>query len=203
MEIYVFEGKNEETIKEKAYASLELTEDMLIFKKEKIKSGLFKSETFKYSFIKIVDIQKYLTEYLKELIEKMKIKANIESNIREKQINIKIYSDNNPVLIGKNGKTIAALTTISKQAIFNLVGIYPYINIDVENYKDKQLFYLERLAKNIAKEVKSTNVSVTMENMNSYERRIVHNALSKFSGIETESEGEEPNRHIVVKPKKD
>ena len=63
--------------------------------------------------------------------------------------------------------------------------------------------HLERLARNIAKEVRETKTPVTMENMNSYERRIVHNALNDFKGIKTESEGEEPNRCVVVKPKND
>ena len=63
--------------------------------------------------------------------------------------------------------------------------------------------HLERLAKNIAREVRNTKQPVTMENMNSYERRIVHNVLTNFKGVITESEGEEPNRHVVVKPKED
>ena len=75
--------------------------------------------------------------------------------------------------------------------------------MDVENYKDKQIMHLERLAKNIAREVRNTKQPVTMENMNSYERRIVHNVLTNFKGVITESEGEEPNRHVVVKPKED
>ena len=90
-----------------------------------------------------------------------------------------------------------------KQAVYNQVGLYPYINLDVENYKNKQIKHLERLAKNIAREVKNTKTPVIMENMNSYERRIVHNILNDYKGIKTESEGEEPNRHIIVKPKKD
>ena len=63
--------------------------------------------------------------------------------------------------------------------------------------------YLERLAKNIAREVRNTGREVVMDNMNSYERRIVHNVLTDFKGVTTISEGEEPNRHIIVKPKKD
>ena len=133
----------------------------------------------------------------------MGLKVTYESNIREKQINIKMYSDNNAILIGKNGQTLAALTTIAKQYIYNKVGVYPYLNLDVENYKDKQVMHLEHLAKNIAREVRETNNPVAMENMNSYERRIVHNALTNFKGISTESEGEEPNRHVVIRPKKD
>ena len=120
--------------------------------------------------------------------------------MREKQINIKMFSNNNAILIGKGGQTLSALTTIVKQYVYNQIGVYPYINLDVENYKDKQVMHLERLAKNIAREVRSTKNPVTMENMNAYERRIVHNVLTNFKGVITESEGEEPNRHVVVKP---
>ncbi len=133
----------------------------------------------------------------------MKVSVTFETSLRNKQINIKMFSDNNAILIGKNGQTLSALTLISKQAVYNQIGLYPYINLDVENYKNKQLQHLERLAKNIAKEVKATKTQVVMENMNSYERRIVHKVLTEFKGIKTESEGEEPNRHIIVKPKKD
>ena len=130
----------------------------------------------------------------------MGLEVSFESSLREKQINIKMFSDNNAILIGKNGQTLSALTTIVKQYVYSQIGVYPYINLDVENYKDKQVMYLERLAKNIAKEVRNTKQEVVMENMNSYERRIVHNILTNFKGVKTESEGEEPNRHVVVKP---
>ena len=63
--------------------------------------------------------------------------------------------------------------------------------------------HLERLAKNIAREVRNTKQPVTMENMNSYERRIVHNVVSNFENLITESEGETPNRYVVIKYKKD
>ena len=84
-----------------------------------------------------------------------------------------------------------------------LPTIYPYLNLDASDYKDKQVSHLERLAKNIAREVRNTGREVVMDNMNSYERRIVHNVLTDFKGVTTISEGEEPNRHIIVKPKKD
>jgi spoIIIJ-associated protein len=114
-----------------------------------------------------------------------------------------MFSDNNAILIGKNGQTLSALTLLCKQAIYSQLGIYVYINLDVENYKDKQIAHLERLAKNIAREVRQTQTPVVMDNMNSYERRVVHNILTNFKGVKTESEGEEPNRHIIVKPAKE
>ena len=62
---------------------------------------------------------------------------------------------------------------------------------------------LERTAKRIAKEVVKTKIDVKLDDMNSYERRIIHNALSNFKNISTTSEGEEPNRHIVISYKED
>ena len=200
MEVYVYEGKNEELVLKKALENLNVTENDILIKKEKIKGGLFKAETFKFTVIKVEDIQNSIKEFLGELLKLMDLDVKFETKQREKQINIKMFSDNNAILIGKNGQTLSALTTIVKQYIHNQIGIYPYINLDVENYKDKQIMYLERLAKNIAREVRSTKQEVVMENMNSYERRIVHNILTNFKGVKTESEGEEPNRHVVVKP---
>lgn len=203
MEVYVYEGKKEEEVLTKALTDLNVTENDILLKKEKNKGGLFKSETYKLTIVKITDIQEEIKTFLKDLLNKMGINVTFESNIREKQITIKMYSDNNAILIGKNGQTLSALSTIVKQYIYNQFGQYPYINLDVENYKDKQIMHLERLAKNIAREVRNTKQPVTMENMNSYERRIVHNVLTNFKGVITESEGEEPNRHVVVKPKED
>ena len=203
MEVYVYEGKKEEEVLTKALTDLNVTENDILLKKEKNKGGLFKSETYKLTIVKITDIQEEIKTFLKDLLNKMDIDVTFESTIREKQITIKMFSDNNAILIGKNGQTLSALSTIVKQYIYNQIGQYPYINLDVENYKDKQIMHLERLAKNIAREVRNTKQPVTMENMNSYERRIVHNVLTNFKGVITESEGEEPNRHVVVKPKED
>ncbi len=200
MEIYVYEGKNEEQVLEKAYADLGVTENDILFRKEKVKGGLFKGDIIRFTIVKLDDVQKSIKSFLESVLKLMDLDVQFESNLREKQINIKMFSDNNAILIGKNGQTLSALSTIVKQYVFNQVGIYPYINLDVENYKDKQVMHLERLAKNIAREVRNTKQPVTMENMNSYERRIVHNILTNFKGVITESEGEEPNRHVVVKP---
>lgn len=200
MEIYVYEGKNEEQVFEKALADLNVIENDILFKKEKIKGGLFKADTIRFTIVKLEDVQQGIKNFLSEILKLMDLDVKFESSLREKQINIKMFSDNNAILIGKNGQTLSALSTIVKQYVFNQIGVYPYINLDVENYKDKQVMHLERLAKNIAREVRNTKQPVTMENMNSYERRIVHNVLTNFKGVITESEGEEPNRHVVVKP---
>ena len=97
---------------------------------------------------------------------------------------IKLFNDNKAILKHVNTE-------------FN---IRPYICLDVESYREKQQKRLERMAKNLAKEVNKTKVEVHLENMNAYDRRIVHNALTDFRGVITTSIGEEPNRHVVIKP---
>lgn len=203
MEVYVYEGKEENELLEKALTELKLTEEEVLYKTEEKKAGLFKGTVYKLSIIKISEILKYLKEYLATITKDMGLEVSFETNIRNKQITIKMFSDNNAILIGKNGQTLSALTLLCKQAIYSQLGIYVYINLDVENYKDKQIAHLERLAKNIAREVRQTQTPVVMDNMNSYERRVVHNILTNFKGVKTESEGEEPNRHIIVKPVKE
>ena len=203
MEVFVYEGKNRDDVLAKALEDLKVQENEVLFKEEKAKGKLFKAETYKFTIIKLTDIQASIKNYLNEILSLMGLEVSFESSIKEKQINIKMYSNNNAILIGKNGQTLSALTTIVKQFVYNQIGLYPYINLDVENYKDKQIYYLEKLAKNIAREVRDTKQEVVMENMNSYERRIVHNVLTDFKGVITESEGEEPNRHVIVKPERD
>ena len=129
----------------------------------------------------------------------MGIEVNIESNIREEQINLKMYSDMNNILIGKNGQTLTAITNILKEMVHKEIGIYPYVLLDVENYKEKKIGNIERMAKRLAREVYKTKIDASMENMNSYERRIVHNVLTNYKHVTTISEGEEPNRHVVIK----
>ncbi len=203
MKLYLYEGKNEEETFEKMLKDLNSTVDDILYKKEKVKGSLFKAETYKYSAVKLTDIVSYIKNVLSETFKNMNLEVTYETNIRDKQINIVMFSNNNSILIGKFGKTLSSLTVIMKQAVYNQIGMYPYLNLDVEGYKSQQIKHIERLAKNIAREVKNTNTPVTMENMNSYERRIVHNTLTNYKGVTTISEGVDPNRRVVVKPKKD
>ena len=76
---------------------------------------------------------------------------------------------------------------------------HPKIALNVEHYKEKRVAALERLAVRIAKEVRATKTDAVLDDMNSYERRVIHNKLSNFKGVSTVSEGTEPHRHIIIK----
>lgn len=201
MKLEVFEGKTVEEAKEKALKELQVSETEIMAKTEEKKGKLFKSSTYVYKAIEIKEVASFIKEKLEVFLNNMGIDAKFETNIREEQINIKIYSDKNNILIGRNGQTLIAMQTVLRQIVHNEIGMYPYILLDVENYKEKKNEHLERNAKRIAKEVIRTKIDVKLDDMNSYERRIIHNALANFKNITTTSEGEEPHRHIVIKYK--
>ena len=133
----------------------------------------------------------------------MGIETNFEVRRRDKSISIKLFSNNNAILIGKNGRTIGALQTIIRQIVSNQINEKLSILLDVENYKEKKEKNIEYLAKKTAREVAKTKVEVTMDSMNSYERRIVHSVLADDKYVYTESIGEEPNRCVVIKLKEE
>ncbi len=203
MKIATFEGKTLDDAIEKATSELVISKTEFIYKTEDIKGGLFKSGGVKISVVLLNDILSFIKNELEEILNKMGIECSYETKIRDNKISLEMFSNNNAMLIGKGGKTLASLQHILSQMIYNKINMYPYFSLDVENYKEKQEINLERLAKKIATEVVNTKIDAVLENMNSYERRIVHNYLSDFKNIYTISEGEEPERHIVIKYKEE
>lgn len=199
MKVYEQSGKDYEKVLEEILKENELKEEDIVYKSFTKKGGIFKGTTNVVTVVKLEDICEYVKDFLSDLLKRMGLDVTFESKIRDKQIYIKMFSDNNSILIGKNGQTLSALQLIVRQIVIKETRILPYIILDVENYKDKKNENLERLARRTAKEVRATGIDASLENMNSYERRIVHNALTNFKGITTISEGEEPNRHVVIK----
>ena len=200
MQKNIFEAKTFEEAKNKALSELNVNEDNLIINILEEKNTLLK-KLVKIEVINYNDIIEYTKEVVTELTKLMGITSNLEVRRREDNITIKIFSDHNAVLIGKNGYTIQALQTIVRQIIFNEVNQNISIVLDVENYKEKKIKNIEYLAKKTAREVAKTKVEAKLDSMNSYERRIVHSVLSEDKFVYTESIGEEPNRCVVIKPK--
>ncbi len=166
----------------------------IVYSKTKEDDNSFNIKAISFNQL-VEDIENYLSDVL----EHLGLLVNFESNVREETINITMYSNNNPILIGKNGQTLKALETLVKNKVKLDWGFSPKIILDVENYKERRIDNLERLAIKVAKEVRATKVDAELENMNSFERRIIHNKLTNFKGVATESVGVEPNRHVVIK----
>ena len=200
METHTYEEKNLELALEKAAYELGLTQDNILINNITEKNGLLK-KSVTIEVISLQELIKYLKNSINEILEIMNIKANLETRVREKTIEIKIFSDNNAILIGKNGHNMKALQIIMKQILKSKTKADIHLILDVENYKEKRIKHLEILAKKTAREVAKTKVETKLDSMNSYERRIIHNLLNDHKYVYTESIGEEPNRCIVIKPK--
>lgn len=202
MKKYTYEGKTYDEVKEKALSELKVNEEDLIIINKEEKSSLLK-KTAKIEVTTINDVQNYIKETISEILKLMGIETNFEVRRRDKTISIKLFSNNNAILIGKNGRTIGALQTIIRQIVSNQINEKLSILLDVEKYKEKKEKNIEYLAKKTAREVAKTKVEVTMDSMNSYERRIVHSVLADDKYVYTESIGEEPNRCVVIKLKEE
>lgn len=204
MEKFKFTGKSKEDAIQQAKEQLQETENNLIIKElETIKGGLFKSKKVEIEVIEKREIIKSIKDYLYKITKLMGISANIEIKNKEDVPKFIIFSDNDAMLIGKNGKNLKALSTIVSAYVNAETGENYKFLIDINEYKEKREHTLERLAKKIAREVATSKVEAKLDSMNSYERRIIHNALTNHKKVYTESEGEEPNRYVVIKPKKD
>jgi len=204
MEKHKYQGKTKEEAISAATIDLQEVESNLIIKElEVIKGGLFKSPKVEIEVIEKREIVKYIKEYIVKILKDLGFQANVEVKNKDTVPTYIVYSDNDALLIGKNGKNLKALSVIVNQHINKEIGkTYKFI-IDINSYKEKREKQLEQLAKRVAKEVSQTKIEVKMDSMNSYERRIIHNALTNNKRVYTESEGEEPNRYVVVKPKED
>ena len=200
MQKYIYDGKTFDEVKEKALSELKVAEENLIINILEEKNTLLK-KSVKIEVINYNDIINYAKETIIEITKLMGLTVNLEVRRREENITIKIFSDHNAVLIGKNGYTIQALQTLVRQIIYNEINQNISIILDVENYKEKKIKNIEYLAKKTAREVAKTKVEAKLDSMNSYERRIVHSILSDDKYVFTESIGEEPNRCVVIKPK--
>ena len=196
-----YEGKTEEEVLQKVLDDLKCNKEDLYIKSEFIEGKLFKGSKYIYNVITKKDVEVYIKEFLKKIGALMGITVDMEITDIEGIFNITLVSDNNAVLIGKDGKTLNAMQTLVRQSVKNNSGMNIKINLDVSNYKIKKMKNIERLVRQIAKEVKDTKLNVSLEPMNSYERRLVHTIISEYPELETESTGEGKDRHVTIKYK--
>ena len=145
------------------------------------------------------DAIKFLTDVFKAM--KLEASINVEFDAAENELSIDVKAEDMGVLIGKRGQTLDSLQYIVSLAINKDSNEYVKVKLDSENYRIRRKETLENLAKNIASKVKRTGRQVSLEPMNSFERRIIHSALQGDPDCETFSEGNDPYRKVVVKPK--
>ena len=193
IQVYKYEGKDEEDCLTKCIEELDVYScDFLI-------NNVEEEDKYKIEVVKKEDIIKYIKDYFKELISKMNLDGNFEVREDENIFNVTKVSNNNPILIGKDGKNLNSMQFLIRQSLNKLTGMDVKVNLDVSNYRAKRIKNFEYQIKNIVREVQKTKTDTKLDPMNSFQRRIIHSLLSDFSNVTTESVGEEPNRCVVIK----
>lgn len=167
---------------------------------------LFLNEIGENTYEALLDVNLALEgrKYLESILNSMGIEQfNIEVRTigQESEIHYVIDSSENPLLIGTKGHTLEALQTLIKNLIGSYTKDYIVVTLDIGSYRANRIHQLEILATKTAKSVAKTKIAVKLDPMNSFERRVIHEKLSAWRDVYTESEGEGEERAIVIKPK--
>ncbi|MDM5191106.1 RNA-binding cell elongation regulator Jag/EloR [Bacillus sp. DX4.1] len=140
-------------------------------------------------------------QYLQSVVQEMGVDVMITKEVKGREIKFTLSGNDVGVLIGKRGHTLNSLQYLTKLVANRSTKQYIGVTIDAENYRNKRKDTLESLSYRLAKQVMATKKNIVLEPMPSFERKIIHQALSNHPNIITTSEGKEPHRHVVISSK--
>lgn len=138
-------------------------------------------------------------DYLEELLDIADLDGDIDTFIEGGRAHISIITEGD-VLVGKDGEVLEALQELARLAVMTETGHRSRLMLDVAGHRDKRRKVLQDLAKDAVDEVNDSGEAVRLAPMNPFERKIVHDSVAA-AGLISESEGEEPQRRVVVLPK--
>jgi spoIIIJ-associated protein len=137
-------------------------------------------------------------DYLEELLDIADLDGDIDTFIEGDRAHVSIVSESE-VLVGPDGEVLDALQELTRLAVMTETGDRSRLMLDVAGYRDRRRKELIALATDAVREVQDSRDRVPLAPMNPFERKIVHDAVAA-AGLTSESEGEEPRRHVVVLP---
>lgn len=143
-------------------------------------------------------------KYIQMILDFNNIEGFIEKKVRGNNVEFNIDAGEfNGYLIGKNSRNLIALQTLVSTIINNYYEgeDLKVVLVDVGGYKRRKERSLENMAVEYGKQVARTNQTIKLDSLNAYERKIIHNKLSTWKDVKTHSEGEEPNRVLIIEPK--
>ena len=143
-------------------------------------------------------IIEFVQNYIKDIIEALGLEVSLATKYEDGFIRIKISTNHNSILIGKNGRTLQALNQVVRCATNFTFKKRVRILLDINDYKEEKYAKLASIAKREAIRVSKTKITAVLDPMTADERRAVHNAIANFKNVKTISEGEAKNRHITI-----
>lgn len=188
-----YTGKTLEEVLENAAKEEYVAKEELVYTVLKEEEGNVEIEVYS-----IVDVIEYAQIYLHDGIEALGIESKVTPSISDDIIHLKIESDHNSILIGKNGSTLQSLNEMTRIAVSNHFKHRYRILLDINGYKDDKYDRLCKMAKRLAHEVQKTKQTATLEPMPADERRVIHNCLTNMPHIKTESTGFGKQRQVQI-----
>lgn len=197
----IFEAKNLDEVLKLASEDLGIQVEDLIYDVLEEKKGLFKS-SIKVSVYETTDYIDYAVKYLKTVVEALGFKPEFKTELDGDVIKIEMSTNHNSILIGKNGRTLLALNEIVLVALTAKFKKRIRVLLDINEYKMDRYRKVVSIAKRVAGEVAKTKQDATLDPMPSDERRAIHNSLSEYRNVTTESIGSGRERQIVIRYRK-
>lgn len=167
------------------------------------KKGIFGIGTYVKAEVSLnLDLIEQGKRYILQLLNDLCLDGCVEVITTKQSVTFNIDSSNNGMIIGREGKTLQAIQTLTSQVVNQYTETHLKVLVDINGYKHKQNQKIEYFAKKIANEVLQTKIDAKLDPMNSYDRRLIHQVLSDWKHIKTVSEGVDPNRYIIIKYKR-
>ncbi|HHT66845.1 MAG TPA: protein jag [Erysipelotrichaceae bacterium] len=192
-----YTGKTVEEALQTASSETGVSIDDLIYIITDKKVGLF-TKKIVVEVYDLPDVIKFAEDYLLGVIDSLKIESTVRTRLDDQVMRMTIDSTHNPILIGRNGKTLQAFNELVKLAVSNRFHKRFRILLDINGYKDNKYTRLIRMARRYGREVQKTKTTYTFDPMPADERRAIHNALNTMSNIRTESIGEGAQRQVQI-----
>ncbi|WP_066366234.1 RNA-binding cell elongation regulator Jag/EloR [Neobacillus fumarioli] len=197
-------GQTVEEAVESALAQLQTTKDRtnvdIIDEGKKGIFGIFGSRPAVVKVTVKIDPIEEARTFLKHVSEQMGAPIETEVYRDGKQVRFVLTGEKIALLIGKRGQTLNSLQYLTQLVINRHSDQYLTVFLDAEDYRNKRSETLIQLAHRLAQKAIKTGKDVALEPMPSYERKIIHTALSEEKEVKTSSDGTEPHRYVVISP---
>lgn len=152
-----------------------------------------------------MDLKQQIESIAREFFGKISLaeaRLDVEKS-GENQYRLAVQTDEPRLYIGEGGSNLSdiqhLLRLVARKKLNPTAPLF--IDVDINNYKDAKVQYLKQTARSVADDVATTKIAKSLPSMSAYERRIVHSELAGREDVATESQGEGPDRHIMIKPR--
>ncbi len=146
-------------------------------------------------------VRQAAVEFVGGLTTAFGFETSVDASVDGTEIEVRVDGTSLGLLIGPGGRTLLAVQDLTRVAAQRRLGDHDTrLRVDVAGYREKRREALERFAATVAEQVKESGVARSLDPMPSADRKVLHDALAAIDGVTSRSEGDDPNRRVVVAP---